>query len=162
MIHSSVQTEAEHYLIIQDDRGRKEMVLTEEIYTIGRSPSCDIFLKSQFVSRYHATLLRRVKADQSVYYHIIDGDGKGQLSANGLLINHQKVLAHDLAPEDEIFFGHKVSATYYYRQRNEFITTPGNDPFDITLIDPMMMGDEDDSDATLMPTLRSPHQNPPL
>ncbi len=155
MTHSSVQTEAEHYLVIQDDRGRKELVLTEAVYTIGRSPNCDICLKSQFVSRYHATLLRRVRANKSVYYHIVDGDGEGQVSANGLLINNKKTLAHDLVPGDEIIFGHKVSATYYYRQRDEFMTAPGNDPFDITLIDPMMM-DDDDGEPTLMPTLRAP------
>jgi hypothetical protein len=53
---------------------------------------------------------------------------------------------------DEIILGPQVSITYQYRQRNEFVSLPGNDPFDITLIDPGMI---DDDIPTMMPIIRS-------
>jgi pSer/pThr/pTyr-binding forkhead associated (FHA) protein len=154
MTQPIVHTQGEHYLIIKDDRGRKEVLLTEKIYTLGRSPNCDIPLKSQFVSRHHATLIRQTKEDNSVYYQIIDGDGKEKSSANGLLLNHKKLAVHNLRSGDEVIFAPQVSILYQYRRRDEFLTAPGNDPFDITLIDPSMMEDDDDS-PTLMPTTQT-------
>lgn len=153
MTQPTIDTKGEHYLIIKDNRGRRELLLTEKFYVLGRSQKCDIVLKSQFVSRHHATLIRHTRQDNSVYYQIIDGDGKDVFSSNGLLCNHQKFLVHNLRSRDEIIFAPQVSILYQYRQRDEFLTGPGNDPFDITLIDPSMMGDDDE--PTILPTVRS-------
>jgi pSer/pThr/pTyr-binding forkhead associated (FHA) protein len=137
------QKTAEHYiihlLIVEDDRGRKEFRLGDSIYTLGRSPDCDIRLNSQFVSRVHGTLLKEVNEQGDEYYRIIDGSIDGQASANGIVINGEKVESHNLKNGDQVVFGPQVSAVYYYRQRDMFPTLPTDDPFDITLIDPAMM-----------------------
>lgn len=135
----------EHILIIEDNKGRKEVILKEPIYSLGRDQKCDIYLSSQFVSRRHATLLRRLHDDGSAYYRILDGDTQGKTSANGLLINGEKLLSRDLKQGDEIVFGPQVFAIYQLRQRDAFPTVPPDDPFDITLIDPaMMIGESED------------------
>jgi Ca-activated chloride channel family protein len=102
-----------HILIIEDDKGRREFILTESVYSIGRNPHCDIRLLSQFVAPNHAMLIRQVRDDGSYFYQIVDGDVKGKPSANGLLINGRKINAHYLENQDQIIFGPQVSATYY-------------------------------------------------
>ncbi len=131
-----------HFLIVEDDKGRKEVLLKDPSYSIGRQKGCDIRLHSQFVSRRHATLLRCLGEDGSSYYRIVDGTPEGQQSANGLLINGTKATSQDLEHGDEIVFGPQVFAIYQYRQRDVFPTMPPDDPFDITLIDPAMMEDD--------------------
>lgn len=137
------QKPAEHYiihlLIVEDDRGRQEFRLNEPIYSLGRSVDCDIRLRSQFVSRTHATLLKEVNDQGHEYYRIIDGNTDGEPSSNGILVNGEKVESHNLKNADEIVFGPQVFAVYYYRQRDVFPTLPTDDPFDITLIDPAMI-----------------------
>src|SRR4028118_1793630 len=132
-----------HLLIIEDDRGRKEFPLEEPVYSIGRDPKCDIRLFSQFVSRRHATLVRRHREDGSPYYRIVDGNLKGKPSSNGLMINGRKLQAHDLEDEDEVVFGPQVSAKYYLLKRDAVPTGPP-DEFDITLISPGMVGDPEE------------------
>lgn len=127
-----------HLLIIEDEKGRKEFPLEDSVYSIGRDPDADIRLFSQFVSRRHATLVRRQREDGSYYYRIVDGNLKGKPSANGLLINGKKLPAHDLEDEDEVVFGPQVSAKYYVLKRDSVPTGPP-DEFDITLISPSMM-----------------------
>ncbi|WP_107666841.1 FHA domain-containing protein [Cyanothece sp. BG0011] len=147
MAEKSVLPQREHFLIIEDDKGRQEILLREPTYSLGRSHDCDIRLRSQFVSRHHATLYRRIRGDGSSYYSIVDGDLEGKRSVNGLLINQAKIkqASHDLQDGDEIVFGPQVFAIYQYRQRDKFPTLPSNDPFDITLIDPAMMDYDDDT-----------------
>lgn len=137
----ATQQEQNHLLIVEDDRGRKEVVLKAPVYSIGREAQCDIRLSSHFVSRRHATLVRLPRQDGSHYYRIVDGDGKGNSSSNGLLINGRKMAAHDLENEDEIVFGPQVRAKYYQLKRD---TQPSGplDPFDITLINPSMLDDD--------------------
>lgn len=152
MAGKPAQPHKEHYLIVEDDKGRQEFHLKEPKYVIGRDNKCDIRLHSQFVSRRHATLLRCLELDGTAYYRIVDGDVGGKPSANGLLINTRKVPSHNLKHGDEIVFGPQVFAIYQYRQRDTFPTIPPDDPFDITLIDPHMMmseGDYDDDDYYL-------------
>lgn len=144
MTYQAVRPEKEHFLIVEDDKGRRVVPLTESSYTLGRSPECDIRLRSQFVSRHHATLFRFVKENGESYYRIVDGDAQGKASSNGLRINGQKLSAYDLKHGDEVVFGPQVLAIYQYRQSDKFPTQPGNDPFDITLIDPAMMINDDD------------------
>jgi pSer/pThr/pTyr-binding forkhead associated (FHA) protein len=104
--------QSSHLLIIEDDQGRRELTLKESVYSIGRDPKCDICLFTSFASRYHATLIQQVRDDGSYFYQIVDGDGKGRLSACGLFINNRRCDAHDLQDGDYILFG-QVRANYY-------------------------------------------------
>lgn len=131
-----------HFLIVEDDQGKKVVLLQNQAYSLGRAPDCDIRVRSQFVSRRHATLLKQKLQDDKAYYQIADGDPKGNPSANGLLVNGQKVASHTLKHGDKIVFGPQVLITYQYRQYINFPTLSPDDPFDITLIDPAMMLDE--------------------
>jgi len=108
-----------HVLIVQDDRGRHRFVLEGELYSIGRDHDCDIRLFSQFVSRHHATLMRIQDDDGHDAYRIIDGNLKGKLSSNGLLINGQKHQSYELQNEEEIVFGPYVKAVYYRVRRDQ-------------------------------------------
>jgi pSer/pThr/pTyr-binding forkhead associated (FHA) protein len=138
----------EHVLIVVDGKGQKEVILKEDTYSLGRGQQCDIRLNSQFVSRHHATLLKRMRENGDDYYRIIDGDSEGKVSVNGLLVNGRKVLFHDLKDGDKVVFGPQVTATYQHRQYDVFPTIPPDDPFDITLIDPAMIdGDELDDET---------------
>jgi len=132
----------QHLLIVEDDKGRKEFPLENSVYSIGRESTCDIRLYSQFVSRRHATLVRRPREDGSYYYRIVDGDLKGKLSANGLLINGRKLQAHDLEDEDAIVFGPQVRAVYYLIKPT-LDSTDSNEEWEITLTNPEI---EDDTE----------------
>jgi pSer/pThr/pTyr-binding forkhead associated (FHA) protein len=138
-----------HMLIIEDDKGRREFNLDEPVYSIGRDPRCDVRLVSQFVSRRHATLVQLPKEDGSYYYRIVDGNLRGQASANGILINGRKLQSHDLQNSDEVVFGPQVRAIYYLLKREQIQTVPP-DEFDITLISPGMIGDPEDGGDNLL------------
>ena len=137
-----VKHREEHILIVTDGKGHREIRLQDQSYSMGRSIHCNILLQSQFVSRYHATLVRR-KEEDHYYYRIIDGDSEGNNSVNGLLVNGKKVRFHDLKHGDKVVFGPQVEAVYEYREYDIFPTIPPDDPFDITLIDPAMIDDEE-------------------
>jgi pSer/pThr/pTyr-binding forkhead associated (FHA) protein len=137
-----VEPHHSHLLIIEDDKGRREFLLDQETYIIGRDPQCNVRLISQFVSRRHATLIREEDAKIGMRYRIVDGY-EGKASANGLLINGRKTQNHDLQNEDEIVFGPRVRAIYYLLQRDAISTLPP-DEFDITLISPNMAASEED------------------
>ena len=132
----------EHILIVTDGKGYREIRLQDSVYSLGRGKQCDIVLQSQFVSRHHATLIKR-KVEESSYYRLVDGDSEGKTSVNGLLINGKKVRFHDLKNGDKVIFGPQVEAVYEYREYDVFPTIPPDDPYDITLIDPAMIVDEE-------------------
>jgi len=137
-----VKHREEHILIVTDGKGRREIILIEDNYSLGRGQQCKIVLQSQFVSRHHATLVRRQQEDGGNCYRIIDGDSDGKTSVNGLLINDKKVRFHDLKHGDKVIFGPQVNAIYEYREYDIFPTIPPDDPYDITLIDPSMIDDD--------------------
>ena len=139
MSYKPAQPQIDHLLIIEDDKGRKELLLKDTRYVLGRARECNIRLNSQFVSRYHATLLRLMREDGTEYYRLVDGLPEGKSSANGIVVNGHKVPSHDLQHGDEVVFGPQVFIVYQHRQRDVFPTIPPDDPFDITLIDPAMM-----------------------
>jgi Tfp pilus assembly protein PilF len=99
-------------LVIEDDWGKREILLDRPHYQIGRDPKNDIQLNSKFVSRHHAVLTRSLRPDNTEIYQIMDGDREGKLSTNGLLINGQKCRSRELAAEDVVVFGPHVQATY--------------------------------------------------
>jgi pSer/pThr/pTyr-binding forkhead associated (FHA) protein len=132
-----------HLLIIEDNQGRKEFFLENLVYSIGRDHDCHIRLFSQFVSRHHATLVRlpRPNNSQQYYYRIVDGNTKGKPSSNGLIINGQKIPAHNLRNEDEVIFAPQVRAIYYLLQNTEIFSSTDAIEYDITLINPGMNED---------------------
>lgn len=146
MTSASRQT---HKLFIEDSKGQEEYTLSEPVYSIGRDPNCDIRLSSYFVSRHHATLVRFSNEENGYYYRIMDGNLKGKLSANGLLINGRKLQSHDLQSQDKIIFGPQVQAVYYLFERESNTTIPPDEFDDITLINPNSMGlsEEDTVDS---------------
>ncbi|MBD2090079.1 FHA domain-containing protein [Microcoleus sp. FACHB-1515] len=113
-----------HLLIIEDDKGKTEFVLTEPVYRIGRDPDSDIRLVSQFVSKQHATLVWRSNSDGGGNYQIVDGNLNGEASTNGVMINGVKYKRRDLQHEDEIIFGPCVKAVYLVLAREAFPTAP--------------------------------------
>jgi pSer/pThr/pTyr-binding forkhead associated (FHA) protein len=139
----AAETNESHLLIIEDDQGRKEFLLENPVYSIGRDRECNIRLVSQFVSRRHATLVRlpREQNSQSYYYRIVDGDAKGKQSSNGLMINGRKMANHDLRNEDEIIFGPQVRAIYYLLRNTQRSGQTDASEYDITLINPGMTED---------------------
>ena len=143
MTEKPVKHREEHVLVVTDGKGHREIKLQNETYSLGRGVQCDIVLQSQFVSRHHATLIRRQEQDGN-YYRIIDGDSEGKTSVNGLLVNGKKVRFHDLKPGDKVILGPQVEAIYEYREYDVFPTIPPDDPYDITLIDPAMVDVEEE------------------
>ena len=143
MTEKPVKHREEHVLVVTDGKGHREIKLQNETYSLGRGVQCDIVLQSQFVSRHHATLIRRQEQDGN-YYRIIDGDCEGKTSVNGLLVNGKKVRFHDLKHGDKVIFGPQVEAVYEYREYDVFPTIPPDDPYDITLIDPAMVDVEEE------------------
>jgi pSer/pThr/pTyr-binding forkhead associated (FHA) protein len=129
-----------HWLIVKDDNGQRKIPLGGDVYSIGRDPDSNIRLFSMFVSREHATLVRQQREDGSYTYQIVDGNLKGQASANGISVNGSKHRAHELKNEDEVVFGAGVRAKYYLVKREDR-KTGSLDPWDITLIDPSMIDD---------------------
>jgi tetratricopeptide (TPR) repeat protein len=99
-------------LVIEDDWGKREILLERDRYLIGRDPKSDICLHSQFVSRHHAILVRVNPTNEIVSYQIIDGDSSGKPSTNGLIINGKKLRSTELQSEDAIVFGPKAQATF--------------------------------------------------
>ncbi|NEO27975.1 MAG: FHA domain-containing protein, partial [Kamptonema sp. SIO4C4] len=59
----AAKKQQEHLLIIEDEQGRRSIPLGDATYSLGRDQSCDIPLSSQFVSRRHAILNRRIRED---------------------------------------------------------------------------------------------------
>ncbi len=134
----SLESFQNHVLVIEDDHGRRELRLQEVTYSIGRDPKCDIRLASQFVSRRHATLLQLPNDDGTHYYRLVDGTLRGSPSANGLIINSQKLKTCDLQNGDEIIFGPQVRAFYYLLAGDTVIPTLADSD---TLIGAVRLGD---------------------
>lgn len=109
---SFTRSQGRPFLVIEDDHGKRDIILERDQYRLGRDPKSDICLHSQFASRQHAVITKISKGNGSYAYQIADGDLDGKASTNGLLINGQKYRVWELKPEDIIIFGPKVRATY--------------------------------------------------
>ncbi|MBE9049720.1 EAL domain-containing protein [Nostocales cyanobacterium LEGE 11386] len=104
-----------HLLVIQDLQGSRTIPLHEATYSLGRHRENSIVLRSPSVSRQHAILLRVTLPETDQYgFRIIDGNFTGKGSTNGLLVNGNKRLSHNLNHGDVIVFGdHQAQAKYY-------------------------------------------------
>jgi diguanylate cyclase (GGDEF)-like protein len=103
-----------HLLVIEDNQGKRRLVLNSATYLIGRDLTNSIVLHSNFVSRQHAILLRVTTSEAATYlFRIIDGDLQGRRSANGLMVNGQPCSSQDLKHGDVILFGADAKIRYY-------------------------------------------------
>ena len=103
-----------HLLVIEDRKGKKIFPLEAATYSLGRDCNNSIQIDSPSISRHHATILRMTSpANGNATFRIIDGSLNGKRSTNGLFIDRQKRLSHDLKHGDIVEFGHGVRAKYY-------------------------------------------------
>ncbi len=106
--------EVRHLLVIEDQKSRRIVPLVDNTYNIGRDPNSSILLYDRQVSRHHATLLRVTDYQNNHHtYRIIDGNLQGKRSTNGILINDNYCLSHELKHGDFIRFGTKSQARYH-------------------------------------------------
>jgi tetratricopeptide (TPR) repeat protein len=110
-------------LVIEDDRGSREVYLFQRQYTIGRDPHNDIHLQSRFISRFHA-VFQRVDAPADCpttseppqyHYQIQDGDLAGKPSTNGVQVNGKPQQVRLLQSGDIVTFGAQSQVTYWLR-----------------------------------------------
>jgi PAS domain S-box-containing protein len=90
--------------LIQINKNRivKYITLTQDRYTLGRDPGCDLVFTTAKVSRLHALLAAEAKG-----YQITDND-----SANHLYVNGERVKTRLLASGDEISLSREVTLLY--------------------------------------------------
>ena len=107
-------SEVRHVLVIEDQKSRRIVSLSDNTYNIGRDPTNAIVLYDRQVSRHHATLLR-VNDYQNHHfsYRLIDGNLQGKRSTNGIMVNGQYCLSHELKHGDLIRFASKSKASYH-------------------------------------------------
>lgn len=96
-------------LVIEDQVGKRAILLDRIYYSIGRAPSNHIRLFDSFVSREHALLIRIPDEEGEGYtYRVFDGNSGAKRSTNGVFVNGQPVQSHSLKPADRIGFGPHV------------------------------------------------------
>ncbi len=127
----------QHILVIEDQAHRRTIILDDPNYTLGRHSSNSIPMYSRQASRHHATLVRKFNNKTNQYsYLILDGDLEGNKSQNGIFINGQKCLVHELCDGDLINFGCDVNASYHHLTRPDnnlmngslnFVDDPNNE-----------------------------------
>jgi len=109
----SVNLTAYPTLVVTDDSGTRKMLLMADKYTIGREADNTVRLHSDFVSRYHAVLIKIRHSDRPDGYRIIDGSSSGKLSKNGIVLNAVKrVSSYELQDGDIITFAPEVHILY--------------------------------------------------
>lgn len=101
-----------HVLVVDDLQGRRAFGLDAATYSIGRDPTNAIVLQGEGISRQHAILLR-VPGSDGYRYRIMDGNSSGKPSMNGISINNERCVSHDLENKDVIGFANTVKAQYY-------------------------------------------------
>lgn len=89
----------EHLIVANDEKSGEKISypLNNKDTTIGRSPGCDIYLRSKYISRIHAKV--RVEGSSAV----IEDAG----SMNGFLINSVQTQRHTLTDGDELEIGER-------------------------------------------------------
>ena len=111
MINSS--SNSRYLLIVEDPQGRRTIPLEEMKYSLGRKSDNQIVLRSKHASRYHATLIKKSIDRQNFSYWILDGDLEGNKSHNGIYVNGNKCLVHELKDGDLINFGCDINASFH-------------------------------------------------
>ena len=102
-----------HILLIEAREFRRRVSLDAPTYSIGRHPGNSIVIPSQFVSRHHATLVRKKSPEaQNFSFSIIDGNCQGTPSSNGLFVNGKRCSSKAIKHGDVIQFGSGAKAQY--------------------------------------------------
>ncbi|MGI0482838.1 EAL domain-containing protein [Geminocystis sp. CENA526] len=144
--------EHQHLLKIEYDNIKQNIILKNEVYSIGRHSSNSIVIHHPTISRYHCSILpvKYKDKNQQELFWIIDGDLKGNRSANGLFVNGIKSLSHELKSGDKITIGgDQVEVTYLiYNEKNSEEFYISNDNISSTLT-------QDDSTDTIVETFIS-------
>jgi len=113
----------QHILVVEDQASRRTIILDEANYTMGRHSSNSIQMHSRQSSRHHATFVRKFNTKLNQFtYLIVDGDLEGNKSQNGIFINGERCLVHELKDGDLINFGCDVNASYHHMARKENVT----------------------------------------
>ncbi|PZV11748.1 MAG: hypothetical protein DCF20_18965 [Pseudanabaena sp.] len=104
----------EHSLIVKDPEGIQGILLADRFYKIGRAPENGIVVRSQLVSRQHATLTG-ILIDPPLFqlFRLIDGNPEKGKSTNGIQINGEQRDYWVLMHGDEIVFS--SDSMGYYR-----------------------------------------------
>jgi pSer/pThr/pTyr-binding forkhead associated (FHA) protein len=103
----------EHCLILKDPEGQQRISLDAKSYVLGRSPENEIVLRSQSVSREHATLIGiSVPSPLLQVFRLSDGTPEKGKSTNGLVINGEMRDSWVLMHGDEIVFSSNTIAFY--------------------------------------------------
>ncbi|PZU93762.1 MAG: diguanylate cyclase [Pseudanabaena sp.] len=109
----TIKDKLHHVLTVEDPKGFRNFLLHNVTYSLGRSLESSIVLRSNLVSRHHATLLAIADPKKKSYlFRIIDGNLNGTRSTNGILVNGKKRLSHVLSHGDEILFSKDTRAVY--------------------------------------------------
>lgn len=103
----------DHLLILQDPEGEQKILLDSKSYVLGRAVENDIVLRSQSVSREHATLSGiTVPSPLFQLFRISDGTAEKGKSTNGVLVNGEMRDSWILMDGDEIVFSSNSKAIY--------------------------------------------------
>lgn len=114
MVLTSPSTKVQHFLVVEDEQGKRTIPLMDSTCSIGRDLSNSIVIHSPSASRQHALLMRVTMPDADCHmFRLIDGNLQGKRSKNGLSVNGQVCTSHDLKHGDEVIFGQDVRARYY-------------------------------------------------
>lgn len=114
MVLTSPSTKVQHFLVVEDEQGKRTIPLMDSTCSVGRDLSNSIVIHSPSASRQHALLMRVTMPDtDSHMFRLIDGNLQGKRSKNGLSVNGQACTSHDLKHGDEVIFGQDVRARYY-------------------------------------------------
>ncbi|MEM9137482.1 MAG: FHA domain-containing protein [Cyanobacteria bacterium P01_F01_bin.42] len=109
-LDSTVQ--ADPVLIIKDDRGQREIILSQATYSLGRDLSNTIQLHDRAASRHHLLLVRVALYDGKYVYRVVDGDANGRASLNGITINGILCSEANLTSGDVIKVGQSTTLRY--------------------------------------------------
>ena len=115
----------EHSFVVKDPEGIQGVLLDARFYSLGRSPKNDIVVRSQLVSRQHATLTG-ILIDPPLFqiFRLSDGNPEKGRSTNGIQINGERRDHWVLMHGDEIVFSSDCMA--YYRINPEPAYVDGN------------------------------------
>lgn len=118
-----------HVLIVKEITNQRIFILKDRSeYSLGRSSRNQIVIKDKQVSRYHATIVKKNKANSQESFWIYDGDRQNKKSTNGLIVNQKKCYFRCLQKGDLIKLGENVCLEYYQfpRQTLELIKATAN------------------------------------
>ena len=109
-----------HALILKYQEREHILFLTNRTYSIGRQVDNDLSIPDTAISRYHCTLLpvnyslsNAFRPVPQLVFWIIDGNLHGERSTNGIFVNGERCLSHELKIGDRIHFSGSTAEIIY-------------------------------------------------